>query len=352
MWEERAHRARREILALAADGYGLGELYQNAIAVVERAVGAELSCWAALDPDTLTISAMVSGEARIPGQYEPLLADAECAPTEPHTFARLARSGRAVARLSELSARERDESLRAREVWRPLGLDREVRTMFAVDGAYWGAAGMVRSGRDFTEREVDFLAAVAPAVASASRLAARREASLPDAGAAPAIVVLGDAGELRTATPTVREWRERFDDIAPGRFALLLRLMWAGARVSPEHGFRTRVRDGRARWATVEASRLIGDDEDAVAVLISSAPPDDLMDLVFVAYDLSPRECEVCREVILGRSTAEIGHDLFISPYTVQDHLKSVFGKVGVHSRGELVERLRPAAPGALRTRP
>jgi DNA-binding CsgD family transcriptional regulator len=344
MWEERAHRARREILALATDGYGLGELYQRAIAVVERTVGAELSCWAALDPDTLTISAMVSGEARIPPEYEPLLADAECTPAEPHTFAELARSGQGVARLSELSASERDVSLRAREVWRPLGLDQEARTMFAVDGAYWGAAGMVRSGHDFEEREVEFLAAVAPAIASASRLAARREASLPDAGAAPAIVVLGGAGELRTATPAVREWRERFDDIAPGRFALLLRLMWTGVRMSQEHVFRTRVRDGRARWAVIEASPLVGEEEDEVAVLISSAPADDLSDLLLAAYGLSPRECEICREVILGRSTAEIGRQLFISPYTVQDHLKSVFGKVGVHSRGELVDRLRPVA--------
>ncbi|WP_431220363.1 LuxR C-terminal-related transcriptional regulator [Leifsonia xyli] len=344
MWDERAHRARREILALAAEGHGLGELYEQAIAVVERTVGADLICWAALDPDTLTISAMVSGEARIPRQYEPLLADAECSAAEPHTFAGLARSGQRVARLSELSAKERDASIRVRAVWRPLGLDQEARTLFAIDGAYWGAAGMVRSGHDFEEREVEFLGAVAPAIASASRVAARLEASLPESGTAPAIVVLGGTGELRTATAAAQEWRERFDDIAPGRFALLLRLMWAGAHSSPDHVFRTRVRDGRARWAVLEASPLVGEPEEQLAVLISSAAGEDLGRVLLAAYGLSARERDICHEVILGRSTAEIGRQLFISAYTVQDHLKSVFEKVGVHSRGELVERLRPVA--------
>ena len=54
-------------------------------------------------------------------------------------------------------------------MWRPLGVDQELRVMFFTDGACWGAAGMVRSGHDFTDREADFLAALAPTIASATR---------------------------------------------------------------------------------------------------------------------------------------------------------------------------------------
>jgi DNA-binding CsgD family transcriptional regulator len=102
------------------------------------------------------------------------------------------------------------------------------------------------------------------------------------------------------------------------------------------------VRDARGQWATLEASPLIGGDEDQIAVTIDPASGDHLISLLLTAYGLTSREREICREVIAGHSTSDIAARLFISTNTVQDHLKSVFAKVGVRSRGELVARLRP----------
>ena len=53
-----------------------------------------------------------------------------------------------------------------------------------------------------------------------------------------------------------------------------------------------------------------------------------------------PREEEIVKLVARGRSTRQISVALFISEHTVQNHLRSVFEKVGVHSRRELIQSL------------
>ena len=77
-------------------------------------------------------------------------------------------------------------------------------------------------------------------------------------------------------------------------------------------------------------------------MIIEPATGDQLTGLLFAAYDLTSREQDVCREVIAGYPTSDIAGHLAISAHTVQDHLKAVFAKIGVRSRGELVARLRP----------
>lgn len=341
MWDERAHRARREIVALAASGLGVSDLHTAAMGLIEDTVRTDLACWATIDPETLVISTMTSGDARIPPEYEQRLAESEYSIDEPHRFATLARHKESTAKLSDLPELDRTRSARLNNVWRPLGIDQELRVMFLADGTCWGAAGMVRAGRDFTDRETNFLAEVAPTIASATRLAVRSEAAGPMPGH-PAIVVVGTGGELNAVTPAAREWQDRLDQIAPGRFLVMMQVMAGGARTSSSGSFRARLRDAYGQWAVLEASPLIGGDEDQVAVTIEPARGDHLMSLLMMAYGLTAREREICSEVIAGYSTADIGGRLFISSNTVQDHLKSIFRKVGVRSRGELVARLRP----------
>jgi DNA-binding NarL/FixJ family response regulator len=56
---------------------------------------------------------------------------------------------------------------------------------------------------------------------------------------------------------------------------------------------------------------------------------------------LSEREKEVARAFYRGQEAAGIAAELFISPNTVQNHFKSIYRKLGVHSRVELLRILR-----------
>ncbi|CAI2718916.1 helix-turn-helix transcriptional regulator [Nitrospina watsonii] len=58
---------------------------------------------------------------------------------------------------------------------------------------------------------------------------------------------------------------------------------------------------------------------------------------------LTPREVEVAILAGDGFSDKEITQRLFISPSTLKNHLKHIYQKLGVHSRTQLVARLRPS---------
>ncbi len=71
-----------------------------------------------------------------------------------------------------------------------------------------------------------------------------------------------------------------------------------------------------------------------------AGPRDGGRPLVLQAYGLTERETRVAQLVLLGLSTDEIVDRLLITTLTVQQHLKAVFDKIGVHSRRELVARV------------
>ena len=172
------------------------------------------------------------------------------------------------------------------------------------------------------------------------------------ASEAPALVVLDEHDRIVEATPGAAIWlrrvadSERPDEPVPE----ILQLLSAWARASADGALtavpRARLRGGDGCWVSLHGSVTAGAGGadgagGRVAIILQPATPPELAPLLLSGFGLTPGEREVCELVLAGESTKAIAADLFISPYTVQDRLKTIFAKVGVRSRRELVARLR-----------
>ena len=56
--------------------------------------------------------------------------------------------------------------------------------------------------------------------------------------------------------------------------------------------------------------------------------------------ELTPQERQIAVLLTDGQSIREAAAKLFLSPKTVEYHLRKVYAKLGIHSRNELAEHL------------
>lgn len=70
--------------------------------------------------------------------------------------------------------------------------------------------------------------------------------------------------------------------------------------------------------------------------------PDAIAPEIIGRYGLSNREAEVAWLYVQGYSLSKVASRLFISTGTAQTHIKSIYRKLDIHSRNELIEILLP----------
>jgi DNA-binding CsgD family transcriptional regulator len=213
----------------------------------------------------------------------------------------------------------------------------------------WGALALLR-GSDrapFSRADAAVVAAVTPQLAEGLRRAVLldRDASGPaDGEDAAGVVVLAPDGSIAFADEVAAVWMDELggNGSAPPVVAAVAAQARTVAAGLPCDGriARARVRAGSGRWLLVRASVLADGPGAQVAVMIEPARPHELAPLLADAYRLTEREREVTRLVARGLPTDAIAARLYLSRWTVQDHLKAIFEKVGVTTRGELVARV------------
>jgi len=340
-------RTRSEILRLGRAGLDWVSFATRATEVIRRAIPFDRSCWHTVDPGTVLFTGSLNQNVGCSGTW---LAEHEYVIEDVNKWWFLARSGRLAGATSLATHGDPSRSARHRS-HEGYGIDDELRGSFVSDGAYWGAAGFLRDrGRPwFTEEDVRFIVSLSEPLAEGFRralLAAAIAAPSTATEDSPGVVVFDEHGVAESISPAAERWISEMVEtpspLLPAE-SKMIQAVAARARTLEAGGdplglaARSRVQTRSGRWLLLYGTRLSGSKDSRVAVIVQPAAPHEVAPLVALAYGLSGRECEITQLCMKGLSTKEIAQALAISPFTVQDHLKSIFDKTGVRSRGELV---------------
>jgi DNA-binding CsgD family transcriptional regulator len=277
------------------------------------------------------------------------MTEIEVGETDFNKFVDLAQTNRPAASLYEATEGELDQSLRQREARGPNGwLGDELRAALVSNSGTWGGLTLLReTGPAFNPVDVKFLASLSRYLAEGIRrsvllTAVTKSPERADVG----LLVLADDNSIDMANAAARTWLDElgFNGATGPVPPVIQAVVSAARRVGDGNGGgRTagaRVQSPSGLWLLLRGSIIGEPPDERVAVILEAAHQPSLASLIVDAYGLTDPERSVTQLVAQGFSTSEIAGRLYLSQYTVQDHLKSIFDKTGVRSRGELVAHL------------
>jgi DNA-binding CsgD family transcriptional regulator len=316
---------------------------------LQRVVAFDASCWLSLDPGGVLPTSHFSREYDLADLMQ--LAANEYLEDDVSKFVGLARLPRPVGILSALTDGDPGRSPRHVRFLAPRGFGEgdELRAVFRDRDAVWGAVAIHRRGARFSDAEADLIADLGSIVADGIRRAILRTAAASTIAGdddGPGLIVLRADDSIDMITPAGRRWLDELVDTtaavspAPLTVVSVAQVARQAALGRSDAVASVRLPRRSGGWLRLDASALDGEEPGRVAVIASSAREPELAGLIAQVYGLSPREREVTRLVLHGHSTQELADALGVSAYTVQDHLKSIFAKVGVRSRRELVAQI------------
>ncbi len=348
-------RAVRRIEALAAERLPTQRLVEGVAEELGAALAVDGLVIAATDPDTL----LGLGAGVVHGMPHTVCApfwEYEFEVPDFNKFSDLARGPRQVADLHAATGGRPGRSARWRELRTLMDADAELRATFNAGGRGWGLLHLTRAGtaRGFGDDEIAFVETIAPIVGRALRLSLISHPAERTAGRGPGMAIVDADNRVLSATPEALAWFEELESVYrlrdPGLGLDVPSEVTVAAQQARAHtvggvgaaATRTRARTRSGLWLLIHASclRTAADAAADVAVVIEPAKASEVAPLIVDAYELTPREVDVTRALARGLTTTEIARELHLSRYTVQDHLKSVYEKTGVSSRGELVAKM------------
>jgi DNA-binding CsgD family transcriptional regulator len=349
MGADSLHYAADKITRLCAEPRDLVSLWQESTEVLASAVPHFWApCFYTLDPVSLLMTShFQAGLEEFPQEW---LAS-EYYEVDVNKIADVARSSTGISTLYDATDGNPSSSPR----WHrnmSMGGDQElVARLRTRSGEVWGAVGLYRAPDEprFTQREKSFIQSIAPALAEGARCALLLgQAREPEFADSPGLLILDDHWELESATPGVERWLSELPDgdTEAGRLPTAVLTLAGRVLHLSENPTRStdiavaRVLSRTGRWMVLHGACLTSTGDRRIAIIVEPANPSRLYPLLMSAYGLTEREKDITKLVLQGASTSEIAADLVVSAHTVQQHLKSIFDKTGVHSRRDLVGKV------------
>lgn len=339
--------------ALPSGGSPSSTTYRSGfLAQLRSAIHFDAVCCTSVDPITLLSTGALTEEGVEAIHHR--LFEFEYVHDDYNKYEDLIKTGRFVGTLSGATNGRLERSPRFREVLNPAGFGDELRAALMYDGSCWGYLTLFRRHHRpfFQQEECDFLRSFVPSIAFSLR---KETLALPSEettwiGGGPGILVLSDQLSLLSSNTSadywlkmLRQW-ESLDDLTLPR---PIRAVCSRAQSEmvglPDRSSMAKVciRMPDGPYLSIRASVLNSPAGNVqLAVWIEPAKPADILPIIAEAYGLTEREKQILDRILRAFSTKELASSLYISTYTVQDHLKAIFAKTGVNSRRELMSQL------------
>lgn len=347
---------RTELLHQLSTASSVSEVFSAASRRLHELVPHDAAAWVMTDPAT----GFPSAPSLLDGFTAPMSVctehwHREFVEPDLNHFRQLARAPTPAAAL-RATAVDPERSPRFRWFIRPLGFGDDLRAVFLVGDTSWAVTTLWRHEGEppFSAAEADLVARLSAPLGDAVRRLVRDALATGGTlgGDRPGLLMFDERGRLVSVNEHAAAWLDELprQELVPTQFGLELPLWLLVTAVRARDSLaaggdglaRTRVRSRAGRWLVGHASATRDADgaPAGAAVTIEPATPALLAPIAVEAYGLTPREQEITRQIAAGAGTGEIAAELFLSPHTVRDHVKSILAKVGVSSRGELVATL------------
>jgi len=337
-------RAAQKIADLSRHGLDVAAFWRECDQIIAPIVPVLLRpCWFTMDPASLIVTSHYDAAMQLPPDYLTY----EYSEDDAMNLSRLVRSAPGTSTIHEATHGDPSRSEGWQRFVQPFGGDQQLAVALRTRRGV--AAGIVTLYRApdspmFTADDAAFMKSISADLAVGAQRGLLVGEAAEHGPNTPVLIVLDDRWQVQSMTPGAESmlrvlpggssWRER-GALPAVVLSVAGRTVAAPDAADELASARVHTEDGR--WVTVHGTPLISGLQQRTAIIIEPAGHDRISPLLMEIYALTEREKDVTRLVLRGESTPRIAAELFLSPQTVQQHLKSVFEKTGVHTRRELV---------------